>query len=309
MNIIMKKKSLLLAAIVALCCVTSFAQARKGLRINEVMVINETNFEDDYGNKEAWIELFNSNYAPLEISSVFITTDSTRPKMYPVPLGDKETRIGKRQHVVFWADGKPSRGTFHTSFVLAADHPNWIGIYDADGITLIDSVTVPVLEADMSFARIVDGKGQGPEAWAVRTGEEDSHITPSGNTIIRDTNNKVDMFHEMDKNGFGMTITAMGIVFTALLLLCICFYIINRIGAYRLQRNKMEAQGIKHTEVARAERPEGDTGEVIAAICMALNQHLNAHDFESKILTINRGRKTYSPWNSHIYTLRQYPRR
>lgn len=107
MNIIMKKKSLLLAAIVALCCVTSFAQARKGLRINEVMVINETNFEDDYGNKEAWIELFNSNYAPLEISSVFITTDSTRPKMYPVPLGDKETRIGKRQHVVFWADGKP----------------------------------------------------------------------------------------------------------------------------------------------------------------------------------------------------------
>lgn len=304
----MKKKMFLLVAIAAFCCTASFAQARKGLRINEVMVVNESNFEDDYGNKSAWIELFNSNFAPLEISSVFLTTDSTQPKMYPVPLGDKDTHIGKRQHVVFWADGAPSRGTFHTSFILKPDQPNWIGVYDADGIALIDSVTVPVLEADMSYARIEDGKGTGAEAWTIRSGNGESYITPGGNNIIKDTNKKVDMFHETDENGFGMTVTAMGVVFSALLLLCICFYIINRIGAARLQRNKMKAHGIDHTEVARAERPEGDTGEVIAAICMALNEHLNAHDLESAILTINRGRKNYSPWNSHIYTLRQNPR-
>ncbi|MBD5224895.1 MAG: lamin tail domain-containing protein [Bacteroidales bacterium] len=305
----MKKNIILLAAIITCCCASCFAQARKGLRINEVMVVNESNFEDDYGNKGAWIELFNSNFAPLEISSVYLTTDSTNRTMYPVPLGDKDTKIGKRQHVVFWADGKPARGTFHTSFELAADRPNWIGVYDADGRTLIDSVTVPVLAADATYARKIDGKGVGIEAWEIRDGSINAIVTPSSNNVIKDTNKKVDAFNEMDANGFGMTITAMGIVFSALLLLCLCFYVINRIGASRLQKKKMEAHGIDHTEVAREARPEGDTGEVIAAIGMALNEHLNAHDLESAILTIHRGRKTYSPWNSHIYTLRQNPRK
>lgn len=305
----MKKKIFLLAAIIACCCATGFSQARKALRINEVMVVNENNFEDDYGHKSAWIELFNSNFAPLEISSVYLTTDPASPTMYAVPLGDKDTKIGKRQHVVFWADGEPARGTFHTNFILEADRPNWIGVYDADGRTLIDSITVPVLAPDASYARKMDGEGIGAEAWEIRNGSVNSIVTPSSNNVIKDENKKVATFKEVDANGFGMTVTAMGIVFSALLLLCICFYIINRIGASRSQRKKMEAHGLDHTEVAREERPEGDTGEVIAAIGMALNEHLNAHDLESAILTINRGRKAYSPWNSHIYTLRQTPRR
>lgn len=35
-----------------------------------------------------------------------------------MPLGDVNTRIPKRQHVVFFADGEPNKGTFHTSFTL-----------------------------------------------------------------------------------------------------------------------------------------------------------------------------------------------
>lgn len=305
----MKKKLALLLLAVAGCCVISSAQARKGLRINEVMVINENNFVDDYGCRGAWIELFNSNYAPLEISSVFLTNDPSRPTLYPVPLGDVNTRIPKRQHIVFWADGLPSRGTFHTNFVLDPSKDNWIGVYDADGRTLIDSITVPPLPADATYARKADGAGTTAADWEIRTGAVGSIVTPSSNNIIKDTNKKVDTFHEVDANGFGLTITAMGIVFLALLMLSICFYVINRIGAARAQRKKMEAHGIDHTGVAPSQRPEGDTGEVIAAIAMALNEHLNAHDVESTVLTINKVRKAYSPWSSHIYTLRHYPNR
>ena len=304
----MKKKLILLAALIGLCCAGVNAQARKGLKLNEVMVVNESNFVDDYGMHGAWIELFNSNYGPLEISSVFITNDPSNPTLYPVPLGDVNTKIPKRQHIVFWADGMPSRGTFHTNFLLDPSQENWIGVYDADGRTLIDSITVPVLAPNTTFARIADGKGSGREAWEVRQGSESSVVTPSSNNVIKDTNNKVDSFAKLDPYGFGLTISAMCIVFSALLLLSICFYIINRIGAARLQRNKMEAHGIAVTEVARKERPEGDTGEVIAAIAMALNEHLNAHDLESTILTINKVRKPYSPWSSHIYNLRRNPR-
>lgn len=306
----MIRKLTFIALALLLCGATGFAQARKGLKINEVMVVNDSNLVDDYGRHSAWIELFNSNFAPMEISSVFLTTDPSVPKMYPVPLGDVNTKIPKRQHIVFFADGKPTDGTFHTNFVLTPGQDNWVGIYDADGLTLIDSITVPAsLPANTSFARKIDGEGDGIEAWEVRVGKGDLYITPSSNNKIKDTNNKVDKFSEIDANGFGMTITAMGIVFGALLLLSVCFYIISRIGAVRFRNRKMTAQGINPAEVRPTERAEGDSGEEIAAIAMALYQHLNAHDQESAILTINKVRKAYSPWNSHIYSMRQLPRK
>ncbi|MDE5625785.1 MAG: lamin tail domain-containing protein, partial [Muribaculaceae bacterium] len=83
----MKRKLLLFFALTALGCATLSAQARKGLKINEVMVVNDSNAVDEYGRHAAWIELFNSNYAAMEISSVFLTNDTTCKTLYPVPLG------------------------------------------------------------------------------------------------------------------------------------------------------------------------------------------------------------------------------
>ncbi len=280
----------------------AFAQGRKALRINEVMVQNESSIVDDYGERHGWIELFNSNFAPLEISSVYITNDPEDPKKYPVPLGDVNTRIAKRQHVVFFADGQPDKGTFHTNFVLEPGKDNWIGIYDADGITLIDEVIVPAsLPVDNSYARQADGEGE----WGQRDGGQD-YITPSSANIIRDTNSKIEEFAERDANGFGMTVMAMCIVFSALLLLCLCFYAIGKIGASVSRINKMRAHGVEKHEVEKHEVSH-DSGEEIAAIVMALHDHLNAHDTENTILTINKVKRAYSPWSSKIYGLREVP--
>ncbi len=306
----MKKNLLILLVTVIACCTAANAQGRRGLRINEVMVQNDSNYVDDYGRHGAWIELFNSTYAPMEISSVFITNDSLQPKKYPVPLGDVNTEIPPRQHIIFWADSEPSKGTFHLSFSLTPGQDNWIGVYDANGITLIDSITVPAsLLPNTSYARILDGIGTGTEAWEIREGTEESYITPSSANKIIDTNRKVDRFAEEDAHGFGLTIMAMCIVFSALLLLSLSFYAINRIGARISSRNKMRSQGVDIKTVAKEERPDHDSGEEIAAIVMALNEHLNAHDHESTIITINKVRKSYSPWSSKIYGLRELPRR
>ncbi len=304
-----KKFILLLIALIA-CTTSTVAQGRNGLRINEVMVQNDSNFVDDYGKYEAWVELFNSTYAPLEISSVFITNDSTQPKLYPVPLGDVNTEIPARQHVLFWADGKPSRGTFHMSFKLVPGQENWIGIYDADGKTLIDEVVIPAnLAPNTTYARKDDGKGEGADAWEVRDGQGNKYITPSSNNIIKDTNDKVDKFAELDGNGIGLTVMAMAIVFSALLVLCLSFYCISKIGSAMSKANKLKSQGLEPKEVAKAERPANDSGEEIAAIVMALHEHLNAHDNENTILTINKVKRAYSPWSSKIYGLRELPRK
>lgn len=314
----MKRKLLFIFALMALGCASLSAQARQSLRINEVMVINDSNAVDEYGRHAAWIELFNSNYASMEISSVFLTNDTTgtNKTLYPVPLGDVKTKLPKRQHILFWADNRPTDGTFHTNFTLDPNKPNIVAIYDADGKTLIDMVEVPVLKPGQSYARKIDGIGakEGEcetDFWSVRNGTETEgdYITPGSANKIKGTNPKIDEFKEKDSNGFVMTITAMGIVFSALILLSICFYLISRFNAARSKRKKIEAHGLSLTDCTTVATTDGDSGEAIAAIAMALHDHLDAHDRESSVLTINKVRKAYSPWSSHIYTLRQMPNR
>lgn len=321
----MKQKLMLWLLAVAVGAAAVSAQSRRNLRINEVMVQNDSNFVDDYGHHTAWIELFNTTHAPLNIASVFLTNNRAtldenlsakerKAMMYAVPLGDVLTKMPKRQHVVFWADGRPTLGTFHTSFTLQPGQDNWIAIFDGDGHTLIDSVTVPAtLGSNQSFARIEDGVDSkdgvklGIEAWEIRDDSEGLPVTPSSNNKIRETNDKIDMFAEKDKNGFAMAIMAMGIVFSALLLLCICFYIISKIGERVSSRNKTKTLSSAETEI-HVEKGH-DSGEEIAAIAMALHEHLNAHDSENTVLTINKVKRAYSPWSSKIYGLRQLPQK
>lgn len=313
-------KKILLTGLVA-AALTAAPAAVAGQRlgslfINEVMTANESNYVDDFGERSAWIELFNAQFAPLQISSIYITTDSTNTTMYPVPIGDVNTVIPKRQHVLFWADGRDTRGTFHARVTLDPTTSNWIGIYDADKITLLDSVTVPVLAPNTSYARIIDGinvidpatgRVITEKTWEVRDDADGKPITPSSNNVIKDHNDKIETFHDQDENGFALTIMAMAIVFSALLLLCLCFLLISKIGGSISRSNKMKAQGLNIADVPRSERPDHDTGEEIAAIAMALRDHLDAHDTESTRLTINKVKRAYSPWSSKIYNMRHMP--
>ena len=295
-------------AIAMACYVGASAQSRGALRINEVLIESTPDgYADEYGAHNGWIELFNSNFAPIEISSIYLTNDTAQKKLYPVPLGDVNTKIHKRQHVVFFTDGQPNKGTFHTNFTLDPDKDNWIGIYDADGLTLIDEVTIPAgaLKAGQSWARSEDGAGE----WGLRTGGDNDYVTPSSANVIKDTNKKIQDFEERDRNGFGMTVMAMAIVFTSLLVLCLSFYGLSKLGSHRSRKRKALAHGNEAPSLSQIRETDHDSGEEIAAIVMALHDHLDAHDTENTILTINRVKRAYSPWSSKIYGLRETPRR
>ena len=188
-------------------------------------------------------------------------------------------------------------------------------IYDADGLTKLDEVVVPAnLPADQSFARTVeiaqwdkiDSNDFNPAEWEFRNGtEKDSAITPGVNNQVIELNDKIEKFQRLDGTGVMLTVMAMLIVFSALILLSVCFYIFGKINAGIARKNKAVSQGkpedADHSEV------EEDSGEVIAAISTALYQHLNAHDYEETVLTINKVKRAYSPWSSKIYSLRELP--
>lgn len=109
---------------------------------------------------------------------------------------------------------------------------------------------------------------------------------------------------ENDKYGGAITIIAMSIVLSALIILSVLFLIFGKISSSIQKHRKRQAHGVSIDE-AEDHHEELDSGEVIAAISMALAEHEGyGHDMEDTILTIKRMRKAYSPWNSKIYNMR-----
>ncbi len=271
-----------------------FAQVTK-VCFNEVLVTNHENYEDDYGQHVPWIELFNGSFNVANIGGCFLTDDISNPRKYMIPKGDILTKIQTRQHVIFYADNKPSRGTFHLNFSLDSSKVNTIYFFNADGKSLIDSVVVPVLPAEVSWGRLVDGK---PE-WEMLT-----KVTPSTNNLTLDSNEKIERFAESDPVGIAMAITAMGVVFLVLLICCYAFKGVA--ASFRIANKKKQPTTHKQQAAVSA---DDVSGEVMAAISMALYELTNdAHDVENTVLTIARTRRTYSPWSSKIYGLRQSPK-
>ena len=302
-----KKRIGIFITLVAVVCLGLNAQRATSLKINEVLVTNEQNYQDDYGLHNAWIEIFNTSFASVNIEGCYLTNDKDNPTKYPIPKGDVLTLIKPRQHILFWADGMPNRGTFHVSFTLDPSKENYIALYDSNGKTLIDEITVPAgMLADQSYAREEDGSAN----WVIKGGGEHSYVTPSTNNMTLDKNEKIENFKKHDADGFGMAIIAMSVVFIVLILLYVSFKIVGNIAVKLGKRNAMKAIGITDKVEAKEKNLGSHSGEEAAAIAMALHEFMNdAHDVEDMILTINKVKRTYSPWSSKIYTLRQTPKR
>ena len=283
------------------------SEGESKLMLNEVLVDNRTNFQDDYGVHSAWIEIFNKSYGSADLAGCYLK-HSSQPgdtAVYFIPKGDVLTKIKPRQHALFWADDKPNRGTFHTNFLLETDKDNWIGLYDS-GKKKLDEIVIPagLLQADQSYARVDDAAAE----WEVKDESAEKYVTPSTNNKTLDKNVKMEKFEQHDSIGIGMAITAMAVVFIGLILLYIFFKFIGK-ASVRLRTDRaMKAKGITDREEAKEKMLGHAPGEVYAAIAMAMHEmQSDVHDVEETVLTITRVKRSYSPWSSKIYTLRETP--
>ncbi len=297
--------SWMLAAVVCASCGPRTPKSK--LMLNEVLVTNETNYQDDYGKQNAWIEIFNKSYGSADLAGCYLKC-SNRPGdtvTYYIPKGDVQTQVKPRQHALFWADGEPKRGTFHTNFVFDPLSANWIGLYDT-GKNLLDEVVVPagILEADHSYGRISDADPQ----WEIKGDSKDKYVTPNSSNHTLDSSAKMEKFAMQDSTGIGMAICAMSVVFCGLVLLYIAFKIVGKISVRLHKRNLMKAEGISKQEAK--EKAAGQApGEVYAAIALALHEFQSVHDVEDTVLTINPVKRSYSPWSSKIYSMRETPQK
>ena len=267
------------------------------LMLNEVLIDNQSNFQDDYGLHSAWIEVFNKSYGSADLAGCLLKV-SNQPGdtvTYFIPKGDVLTLVKPRQHALFWADGEPNRGTFHTSCKLNPETANWIGLFDS-GKKLLDQIVVPagVLGPNQSYARISDGAAN----WEVKGGSSDKYVTPSTNNKTLDSNAKMEKFEEHDSVGIGMSISAMSVVFCGLILLYISFKIVGKVAVNLSKRNTMKSKGI-----------DKETAKELSQAPALHEMQDEVHDVEETVLTITRVKRSYSPWSSKIYTLRETPKK
>ncbi len=297
-----KTKRFVVATMIAII-ITAFsaevrAQSGVDLRLNEFLVINDSSYVDDFGIHSPWIEIFNTAYNSVDIGGRYLTNDLANPTMYYIPKGDPRTQIAPRSYLVLWADDQTTRGILHLNFDLRDSKV--VALFDANGRTLIDKAIIPDSHtSDITFGRLVDG---GPK-WGFLP-----QNTPAANNDTSPVITAAQQFIEMDPYGGAMTMIAMGVVFFALALLYLFFKnttFLYNIDVKRILCRKRKGKDCGETPVKIDEIP----GEVGAAIAMALHLYQNQlHDNEKNVLTIRKVSRTYSPWSSKIYGLRQSPK-
>lgn len=308
------------------CAGTLKAQNMSDMRLNEILVTNNTGYIDDYGNRSAWIELFNTSQGTVDVAGCYLTDDPTNLRKYRIPKGDVLTKVKPRQHILFFADNQPDKGTFHISFSLDSTSK---GVYlvSTDGRSIIDHISIEGIEipADCSYGRKIDGEGsseptpswrksfniakkenaaKGDNGWSILT-----KVTPSSNNVIDNADSKLQLLEQNDPHGVVMAVTAMSVVFSALIILYIVFKLIGKHSIRTSAKKEIVSMGGDSSAAATA-KTEGTSAEVFAAIATAIHLYKvdnEAHDFENTILTIHKESKTYSPWSSKIYTLRETP--
>lgn len=277
------------------------AQSITAARINEVMIDNVDNYIDNYGKRSPWIEIYNSSAGTIDLAGCFLTDDPQDLKKYMIPKGDVLTAIKPRQSVVFFADEMPLRGTFHLNFTLAPDTTHYLALVSSDGNTIIDEVEVPAsLPANHSYARIDDGvrTAVATEAWHIT-----QHTTPGSNNVVKDKNEKIDRLQEADPNGFVMTITAMLVVFSGLLILFLAYKLVG-IVAMRLEDRKENLHSRLHKESTESASTTEDP-LVAVAISLALTTELEMGGGEAPgRLTIRPRTLPYTPWSDKSQMMR-----
>jgi hypothetical protein len=130
-----------------------------GLRINEILAINNNINTDEYGESGDWIELYNNSPEEINISGMYFTDNFDEPDMWQIPETDSDsTTIAPGDFLLIWADGDSSKGIIHTNFRLDGDGEA-IGISKKlnDQFVWVDTLSFGPQTEDVSYGRIPDG--------------------------------------------------------------------------------------------------------------------------------------------------------
>lgn len=277
---------------------TGYCQSQSDIRINEIVSINQNSLMDNFGHHIPWVEIFNSSYGTVNISGMYLTDDPKNLKKYAIP-SDGRMLLSPQSYLIFFFDGNSEHSVLHTNFKL--DSTGFVALVASNGKTIVDSVSFKFTKSDEVFRRVTDGNGK----W-----ELSSQFTPNQTNVTEKKVTNAELFVQYDPIGIGMAIISMLVVMVALMLLYLLFKYLARVykSEFQVQLKKKKDKKASDEDTDDEISVEELNSEVNAAIALAVHLYRNQlHDEEEAVLTIKKVTKTYSPWSSKLYMLRQIP--
>ena len=124
-----------------------------GLVINEWMPFNESVEEDEYGEYNDWIELYNNSNQSINLEGYFLSNKANEATKYQFP----NISIGSHEYLVLWADEDTLQGDLHLPFKLDSERDD-IVLARPDTST-IDYFFHHHVDSNLTQARIPNGTG------------------------------------------------------------------------------------------------------------------------------------------------------
>jgi len=129
------------------------APAGGGWVLNELLASNGGSVQDEQGEADDWVELFNPTDQPLPLDGLALTDDPGDPDKHVITGTDSLVPPGG--FVVVWCDDATPPGPFHAPFKLSADGET-LQLRDGAG-HLLDELDFGPQQQDQSLGRVPDG--------------------------------------------------------------------------------------------------------------------------------------------------------
>lgn len=281
----MKKPVLFLTALFA--CLGLWGQNLSDLIISEAMPGSPASVADDYGNHPDWIEIFNTSQGTVSFGGCFLTDDRTNLTKCQITKDDRSTKIGPRQVALLYAAGNSALGTYYLNFTLPSG--GTVYLVSNDGRTIIDSLAIPAaLPEGMSISKFAHDNKE-----MVFDDIHSAAPSPLSLNGRHEQKSRAQKMKETDPKGWSLSLVAVAVVFSALLILFLIYNLSGNIftGKVRLKRQKRSKapEGPEAAAIALALKSYTSGEEDIpAAIALALHLYCGSgvHDTEPGFITI-----------------------
>ncbi|MCW3070544.1 MAG: C-terminal target protein [Bacteroidetes bacterium] len=124
------------------------------LVINEVLATNTTTSQDQNGENDDWVELYNNTPNYISLKNAYLSDSYTNPLKWQFP--DAAT-IAPNSFLIVWADKDTTQAGLHTNFKISGTGEKLMLSYASGSI--VDSVSFGTQTADISYQRCPNGTG------------------------------------------------------------------------------------------------------------------------------------------------------
>jgi len=149
-------RNLLLNLVITAYLIGSVSAAETSLVINEFMASNNSCIQDPQGQYDDWIEIHNYGDDAINIGGMYLTDNLSAATKWQIPaINTAATTIPAGGYLLIWADNDITDAGLHASYKLDAGGEE-LGLFDSDGVTLIDSIIFDEQNGDISYGRYPD---------------------------------------------------------------------------------------------------------------------------------------------------------